>query len=206
MNLIVQRGQAREYREEGTGIEFFSVTQVRRVIHDPYAGIPAETLETARVRGQRLHTRFWKVLAARGGYIERPAVLPEYKGYCRAMDTWADVNHVLPVLLEEKGVNRKLGYAGQIDAKTLYSRRKTPTLVDLKTGEPSPTDPMQLLAYNEIKIFKSQRLLDLYIREDGTYVEVWVTVKDKLTEWPAFLHGLNVLKWRQHHGQPGGLR
>lgn len=199
MSLIVQRGARREYREEETGIEYFSVTQIRHLACDPYAGLDSQVIEAARHRGQRLHQRFWRVLAAREGLIAEPPILPDLEGYCKAMDAWARDHAVVPMLLETKGVNRKLGYAGTLDAKVLYSRRKTETLVDLKTGDEGPTDIMQLLAYDAIPEFKSKRLLDLYIRADGTYRERWVSALDRLTNWPVFLNALSLLRWRTTH-------
>ena len=204
MNLITQRGEPYEYREEANGQPprlSFSVSQIRRVIHDPFAHVPEDVLKQAQLRGSKLHTRFWKLLAWRDGLRgESPPVIPGLEGYCTAMETWAERNQAKPLQLESKSVNRKLGYAGQFDAQILYGRRCEITLMDLKTGDETLTDPMQLLAYDEMEGCKSKHLLDLYIHPTGTYKEVWITAIHRTTEWPWFLTGLNLLKGRRSHG------
>ena len=70
MDIITQRGEPYEYREVLDGQAsylYFSVTQIRRVIHDHYALIPEHVLLAAQFRGTLLHTRFWKLLAWRDG-------------------------------------------------------------------------------------------------------------------------------------------
>lgn len=201
MKLQTERGRMREYVDLETGQRYWSVSEVRRCLHDTYAGIPEAMLAPARDRGTRLHARFWRVLAARMGYIPHPAVIPELEGFCLAMDAWAEQIKAQPVLLEHKSVNQKLGYAGTCDAQILYGPKEILTLVDLKTGGRTSTDTCQMLAYNEMVGLKSSALMDLYIQDDGTYKEVFVTAKDKTRDWPAFLNALSVLRWRANHGR-----
>lgn len=200
--LTAQRGQTREYRDE-TGAEFFSVTQIRRMAFDPYVGIPPATLEAARQRGTLLHRRFWKVLAAQNPLlgVSMPPVLPGLEGYCEAMDRWVREHHVQPVKLEEASCHRKMGYAGTADAQVWYDSKRILTLMDLKTGEPTVTDPMQLLAYRQMDGYEgSRKLLDLYVRADGRAIERWVSVKDAAHQWAWLLAALGVLKGRLTHG------
>lgn len=201
MTLVTHRGEQYEYVEQETGAKLFSVTQIRRCAHDTYAGIPEHTLEAARHRGTLLHRRFWKVLGSRDELCHPPFVLPTLEGYCGAMDLWADTNQVQPVRLEEPSANLKLGYAGTPDAEVVYGPKAVVVLVDLKSGAPTLTDPMQLLGYHKMTGYDgAQRLLDLYIRKDGTYKEVWVTAREKVTQWPAFINSLNLLTWRVNNG------
>lgn len=196
MKLQPQRGCTREYCDLDTQKKFFSVSQIRAMMLNPYQGVPASTLEAARQRGTLLHTRFWKLLAARGGLCEHPAIIDQYAGQCQAMDAWAEQHQVLPVRLEEPGCNHLYGYAGTPDAQVRYGPKQILTLVDCKTGTPIRTEAAQMYAYDEMEGYQSEQLLDLYLREDGTYHEVRRSAKDKSLHWPAFLHALNILTWR----------
>lgn len=199
MSLITHRGFAYEYEETERRLKLFSVSQIRKVMHDGMAGIPLSVLEPARLRGTLLHQRFWKMLAWRAALCEMPPIIEAYEGQCRAMDRWAEENGVMPVKLEEPSLNLKLGYAGCVDTQCLYGGQEVMTLADLKSGEPQVTDPAQLLAYDEMAGYESEQLLDLYVHADGTYTEKWVTKKDKTLQWPWFLSALNVLKGRRNH-------
>jgi hypothetical protein len=200
MNLITRRGEPCEYHDLDSGEDFFSVTQVRRCMHDSYADIPHDVLEPARLRGERLHTFFWKLLGYRAGVCDRPAVIPEYRGYCVAIDGWAMKHDIIPLEVEKKSANLKLGVAGCLDTRCLYGPKRVVTLTDLKSGGETLTDAVQLLAYDTMEGNKSQQLLDLYVLEDGSYEERWVTNKDKRMQWPAFLNAVNLLRWRRNHG------
>lgn len=196
MAVIADRGAKQEYVNEETGTRYFSVTQVRQVVHNPTIGIPADALEFARQRGTVLHQRFWRLLASRAKLVEHPKVIPRLEGYCKAMDDWAEEHMVEPISLEDTVVHEKLGYAGQKDAVIYYGKAGYQVLMDLKTGQPSVTDTMQLLAYNEAGKAKVSRMMDLYIFANGSYHEKWVTMQDKIKHWAAFLNALSLLKWR----------
>jgi len=199
MTLITKRGAAFEYETE-LGAKLFSVSQIRKIMDDSMSRVPLALLEPARLRGTILHRRFWRLLAHRAGLCPMPGLIEEYAGRCRAMDEWADKNQVVPRRIEEPSANLKLGYAGCGDTICLYGGKGLLTLTDLKTGEPQLTDPAQLLAYDEMDGYRSEQLLDLYVHEDGTYTEKWVTKKVRVTQWPWFLSALNVLRSRRNHG------
>lgn len=200
LTLVTRRGQQYEYHDLDTKKDFFSVTQVRRTMHDTYAGIPLEILEPARLRGERLHTYFWKALGYRAGVCERPEVIPEYQGYCVAIDTWCAVYDVIPIELEKKSANVKLGIAGQLDTRCLHGPKRIVTLADLKTGGVTLTDPAQLMCYETMEGNKSDQLLDLYISGDGSYRQKVVTRRERVEQWPAVLSAINLLRWRNNHG------
>jgi hypothetical protein len=201
VNFLTHRGSPYEYEETESGRkDLFSVSQIRKVMDDSMSRIPAHMLEAARIRGTLLHQRFWKMLAWRAGLCSFPPLIAAYPGQCRAMDEWADKNNVLPRKLEEPSANFKLGYAGCADTQCLYGSMQILTITDLKSGGEQITDPAQLLAYDEMEGYRSEQLLDLYVHEDGSYTEEWVTKKDKIVQWPWFLSALNVLKGRRNHG------
>jgi len=200
MIISCTRGESYEYHQGA--VDLFSVSQVRKMAHDTYAGIPLEVLEPARKRGEILHRRFWKLLASRAGLMEKPLVIPEFDGYCRSMDDWAERNQVIPVKLEEVSACLKLGFAGTPDALVRMGRRQRLTLLDLKTGALTLTDPMQLIAYKHMQGYEeADDLLDLYIQPDSSHAkEKPVTPAMKATEWSWFLTALNLLKARRNHG------
>jgi hypothetical protein len=200
MNLATRRGAPYEYVDVENGKAFFSVTQVRNCMHDTYAGIPVECLEPARKRGELLHTFFWKWLGFRAEVYSRPEILPAYPGYCEAIVNWAEMYSVVPLEVEKRSANLKLGIAGCLDTRCLYGQKRVVTLTDLKTGCGTLTDVAQLLCYDSMEGNKSDQLLDLYIHEDGSYTEKFVKRKDKVEQWPAVLNAINLLKWRRNHG------
>jgi hypothetical protein len=196
MPIIVERGAKQEYVDTEDGRRYFSVSQVRQVVHNPTIGIPSDVLEQARQRGAILHQRFWRLLASKVKLVEHPQIVPGLEGYCAAMDTWALEHLVEPISLEEIVVSKTHGYAGQKDATIYYGKAGWRVLVDLKTGQPTVTDTMQLLAYNEASSTRLSRMMDLYIFANGSYHEKWVTMQDKIKHFPPFLNAISLLRWR----------
>lgn len=201
MRFITHRGQPREYEEAESGLWLFSVSQIRKTCFDSMKNVPPDLLEAARYRGTLVHRFLWMHLAYRGGIIEAPPIVPEIEGYCYSVERWAKRNDVRPLLLEYRSLNRRLGYAGQVDAKVLYGAKQIETLMDGKSGVPTVTDPMQLLLYNEMEHLRSKQLLDVYFQEDGSEAEeVFVDIRKKVTEWPWAMGGLSVLQGQVNHG------
>lgn len=202
MHLIVHRGAKHECRETDQGIDLFSVSQIRKMAHDPYVGIPEQVMEAARHRGTLLHRRFWRVLAAQAGLLTMPLPLQQFAGYCTSMDEWVKRNQVMPVKIEEASLSLKFGFAGTPDALVRFGRKQRLTLIDLKTGAVNLTDPMQLLAYQKMDGYEEAvDLIDVYVQADGSYaVEKPVTPGMKATEWAWFLSALGNLQSRINHG------
>ena len=200
--ITCHRGAAYEYHETETRADLFSVSQIRKVAHDPYCGIPEDVLEAARQRGTILHGRFWRLLASRAGLLEKPAVIVGLEGYCASMDEWVERQQVRPLKIEEPSFTLKYGYAGTPDALVRYGFKRRLALIDLKTGAVNKTDPMQLLAYQKMDGYDEARdLIDVYIQADGSAaVEKPVTPGMKATEWAWFLSALGVLQGRVNHG------
>lgn len=199
MKLLTQRGEKQEYRDEETGRTFYSVTQVRKVADDPYMGIPESVLEPARVRGTVLHRRFFFAVASLEGLCPYPAVIPSIAGYCQSMDRWIETRKPTRIMLETPSCNVRYGYAGTADALLNIYLKKTwrKVLLDLKTGAPTRTDPMQLCAYEHMDGYKADELLDVYLdAEGGDAKERFVTKGQRATEFAAFLNALSLLKWR----------
>lgn len=204
MALVTQRGQPREYRDEATGDEFYSVTQIRTVAHDPYAGLAASILEPARQRGALLHRRWFFALASLAGHCDAPRVIPALHGYCASMDAWIAAKRPSVLALEQPGVNRRYRYAGTPDAVLLLTEtvrkrsRARRTIVDLKTGARTKTDAMQLVAYSHLDEMQVEDLLDLYLDPDGGMPEerTYNNPGERAKEWAAFLAAAALLSWR----------
>lgn len=199
MKLITQRGEKQEYRDEETGRTFYSVTQVRKVAFDSYAGIPESVLEPARVRGTLLHKRMFFCFASLEGLCPYPAVLAGLEGYCTSMDLWVEKRKPTRDKLESASFNDRYGYAGTPDALlNIYLNKKwRKVLFDLKTGAPVRTDPMQLCAYEHMDGYRTDELMDVYLDADGGDAkEQFVTKGQRATEWAAFLNALSLLRWR----------
>lgn len=200
MTITCTRGATYEYHADM--VDLFSVSQIRKVAHDPYIGIPEEILEAARQRGTLLHHRFWRMLAAQVGLMPIPPVLHQFAGYCTSMDEWITRNQVRPIKIEESSLSLKFGYAGTPDALVTIGPKQFTALLDLKTGAPTKTDPMQLLAYQKMDGYEDAGyLVDVYVQADGTTAkEARITSSMKATEWCWFLNALGVLRSRVNHG------
>ena len=199
MKLIAQRGEKQEYRDEETGRTFYSVSQVRKVAFDPYVGIPESVLEPARGRGTILHRRFFFAIASLEGLCPYPAVFPKYAGYCQSMDRWIEKRKPIRILLEAARCNLRLGYAGTLDGlfKMVPIRKPRRVLMDLKTGEKTVTDILQMCAYEHMEDCQADELVDVYLDASGGEAkEQWATRGNRATGWNAFISALNILKWR----------
>lgn len=203
MKLITQRGEKQEYRDAETGRTFYSVTQVRRVAFDSYAGIPDSVLEPARVRGTLLHKRMVFCFAAQNGLCAYPSILVGLEGYCQSMDRWIERRKPTCDKVEMASVNQRYGYAGTPDALLNmrigkgFCQKWRKVIFDLKTGSPVRTDMMQLCAYEHMDGYKADELLDVYLDSDGGDAkEQFVTKGQRGTEWAAFLNALSILRWR----------
>ena len=74
----------------------------------------------------------------------------------------------------------------------LYGPTALLTLMDLKTGEETITDPMQIVAYNHMDDLKSRALLDLYLDADGGPArERWIKPGEQGVQWAVFLNALS---------------
>jgi hypothetical protein len=202
MNLTVHRGAKHEYRETEQGVDLFSVSQIRKMAHDPNLGIPEQVLEAARHRGTVLHRRLWRLLASQAGLLPVPPATPQFAGYCTSMDEWIKRNQVMPVKIEEASCSLKFGYAGTPDALVTIGPKQFTALIDLKTGAPTKTDPMQLIAYQKMEGYEDAAyLVDVYVQADGSRAkEARITSGMKATEWAWFLNALGVLQSRVNHG------
>ncbi len=204
MKLLCTRGARREYRDPGSGEEYFSASQLLKVLEpDLFQGVHHQTLELARQRGVDLHRYFFFALAHHTGHEkDRPAdVAPEWAGYQEAIWKFLAEWQPEPLLLEEASRDRKRGIAGRPDAKLRLpiergSIRLKITLVDLKTGSLDRLHAVQANIYRRFEEYDDvQAMRTLYIRADGTYSFPPI-YRDPMHE-AAIDNAIQILRWRE---------
>jgi len=194
MRLTCTRGAPYEYTDPQTREQFFSCSQLLKVL-DPnvYAYVEDAVLEAARQRGVDLHKIFFYWMASLRGLCAVPARPTEFGGYYDAIGQWIHDRHPYPLLLEEPSVNRKWGVAGTKDCKGMIEKKIE--LVDLKTGGPLRIHDAQLNCYRTFEDAQDvQRMRTLYIHKDGTYTDP-IVYRDPM-HVAALENAVNVLRWR----------
>lgn len=195
MKLLCTRGAAREYKNPLDGKEYYSHSQVARVIWpDPYAGVEDAVMEFARQRGTDLHRLFFFLMASLRGLCPRPARPAEFAGYYDAMLKFVEERKPYPLLIEESSKNDKLGVAGTVDLKCRLPHDVW--IIDLKTGtEDKAPHAFQVNLYKTFDEYKDAKKLGvLYVREDGTYRLRPVPVNPLAVA--VAQNAVSILRWR----------
>lgn len=194
MSLITQRGARKEYRDSVTGREYFSISQIRKVLDDSYRNANPRDLEAARIRGNALHLRFALATAAKSGLCPYPDVIPAYAGHCRQMDRWIEAERFVPIKIEEPAACEKDGFAGTPE-NLLKFHDGTLRIVDLKTGAKTKTDAVQLMLNKRLAGYEAADvLMDLYLSGEGKPSPV--EQRFDPFAYAAAFSALNVLKWQ----------
>jgi hypothetical protein len=204
--ILTRRGQPFEKHDTETGTDLFSVSQIRNVLYNPYAGLDLRVLEAARTRGQRLHRRMFFAVAhvTNAAACPYPDRIEAYGGYCDSMDRWIEAVRPKGLRLEEDGWNLERGYAGIVDGLVHLERHRYSELAlgDWKTGLVNPTDLIQVVAYSHMEPYTCKHQFVLYLDADGGPArEVWVERGERGAHWAAFLNGLSVLRWRMRYAK-----
>lgn len=194
MKLQCTRGAEYEYTDPVTGEQFFSCSQLLKVL-DPnvYAYVDDAVMEAAQQRGVDLHQIFFYWCASLRWLCPVPARPVEFGGYYDAIGKWIHERKPHPLLLEEPSVNRKWMVAGTKDFKGIIDKKIE--LLDLKTGGPLRIHDAQLNCYRTFEDCQDvQRMRTLYIHADGTYRDPIVS-RDPM-HVAALENAVNVLRWR----------
>ena len=194
MKLLCTRGAQYEYRDPVTGEQFFSCSQVLKVLEpDLYAGVDDVVMELAQQRGIDLHKVFFYWLASLKGLCPRPERPKEFGGYYDAIGKFIADYRPEPILLEESSVNRKWGVAGTPDAKLWIAKKID--MPDLKTGVPHRIHKAQANCYRTFEEYQDVETMHmLYIRADGTYEYAPIARSPFYRAWLE--NGVNVLRGR----------
>lgn len=179
------------------GMRIASVTQVLEP-HLPYANLPKDLMEAARLRGTLVHALTEHV--DNGSYdLEMQELANEsgLGGYVVAWLRYLKEHKVTIHESEQRVYHNKYRYSGTFDR--IVEEADTPgilELVDIKTGELSPFYALQTVAYckavEEGGITIPRRSC-VQLKPDGTYRH---KPYDKPEDWPAFLGALKMAEWR----------
>ena len=87
--------------------------------------------DESQIRGTAIHACCASYL--RGLYV--PKLKQEYQGYVDSFKIWADENIEDVILVEERLVDKDLGYCGQLDCVLKLKKHEKLCVSDLKTGK-----------------------------------------------------------------------
>lgn len=175
------------------GVRVPSVTQVVSVLDD-FSGIPAATLEAARIFGGHVHDAI--ALDIRG-VLNWQKLARVLVPYLEAWRRFLKDSGMVITASELRVAHAKLGYAGKLDAKGLLSR--APSIVDVKSGEMPRSVGPQTAGYEAALAaaygIKVRRRYCLQLNPAFACGYKLHPLEDR-TDWPNFLSALNVWKFR----------
>lgn len=199
MRLQVHRGAVREYVDLDTGRAYYSVSQVLAWL-DGRLRAETATPSAALQRGTLLH-RYWALtLGTHAGLCAPPPPLAGEADICRQLGQWTAQTVAVPLLIEESRAHATEPYAGTLDAIVQLRDGRT-VLLDLKTGQPTVRDQVQVTAYSRLDGLPPLDAVGLlYAHPGGVRVE-WVPAGVRMAHWTAFTAALRCLEWHAIYGQ-----
>ena len=169
------------------------------MLDDAYAGVPDWNLRAAAERGEALHRLCLSYLASLGGLCQAPTSIPsEYQPAYNSFVNWCSENYVVPIAIEQEGVNALNGFRGHPDALVLFGPDQILLLIDLKfTASILRINRVQVQAYCKLDLYKTaQRAILLHIHPITGEIRTY-PIKHDPRDWAAFLNALSIWKWRQ---------
>lgn len=175
------------------------VSTILKVLDDSYASVPTGVLAAAAERGERLHRLCLTYLASLDDLCEKPQEIrvedqPTYLAFVE----WCELHKVKPIAVEQESVSTQHQYRGTPDALVKYGPKQVPKLIDLKfTASILRINHVQIQAYRALDLYgDAEGCLLIHINpKDGKLKQE--TVKPATRDFIAFLHALNVWRWRQ---------
>jgi hypothetical protein len=184
--LVCDRSQRRHY---GDGERrYYSVSQVIDVLVGPRSYPP-----DAAQRGTDVHLICELELHRRYHGGPAPTIPAEYAGYHRSFCGWLDRAELDPLDIEQPRAHASFPYAGTPDLVAVLAGALT--VIDLKSGGPSPWHAVQLQAYMRM-VDRAARGLILYLDRDGGAPKTRI-VRARSADWSAFVCALGILQWRE---------
>jgi hypothetical protein len=176
------------YRLDGRPVP--SVTQVLAPLTD-YSGVPADVLETARIRGQWVHDAIHRHCR---GVLEPDALGADVRPYFDQYLRFMDESGFVPIASEVRVASKKYGYAGTLD---LMGHFKAETLLDIKATADlpdavGPQTAMYAQGYAETFGRTVKRRACLHLFPDRYRVEPLTSDLD----WTVALSCLNVWRYK----------
>jgi hypothetical protein len=183
---------AHVYRLDGKVVP--SVTQILAPLVD-YSGIPADVLETARIRGQWVHDAVNRHCR---GVLDPATLGADVRPYFDQFLLFLSDSAFVPTASEVRVASPKYGYAGTVDLVGEFLNGET--LLDVKATAdlPAAVGPQTAgyaQAFAETFGRQLKRRSCLHLFPDRYRVEPLTDPVD----WPTFLSCLNVARWRARH-------
>lgn len=182
-----------------SGVVIPSVTQVLEAagISD-FSGVPAEVLDRAKMRGTAVHEACWYDDQKD---LNEATLDPSLTGYVNAWRKFRDEQQIEIKLIETRVYNSQ-GFAGTFD-RLVTMPKWGEAMLDLKTGEETPSWRIQLAAYVKGfygKLSPKCRRGAVKLRKDGSYQLCWYEMKDMARDWNVFAGALAVYQYRKEQG------
>ena len=115
--------------------------------------------DESRIRGNAIH-------ACCAGYLKGlyfPKLMENYQEYIDSFKEWADENIEDVILVEERLIDKDLGYCGQLDAVLKLKDHEKPCIVDWKTGKALQKSwILSISAYAALEAHRQQVGIDVY--------------------------------------------
>lgn len=188
---------AEEHKYKWNGVRVPSVTQVLGAVGIPdLSAIPVETLETARIRGTRVHRlcEFYDK-----GELDETEMDDIGRGY---LEQWKKVRESMGTFhwIEHPLYSKKFGYAGTPDRVQVVEKSRTGMVLDIKTGYDALAAAPQLAGYGnlvmencEIKLRHITRVVIL-LNPDSYSIK---SLGDPV-DWAVFLSALNIYRYKKN--------
>lgn len=153
-------------------MDFPRVTEILRPFTS-YDQVPQKILSKAAARGTSVHATCAGI--ARGAWIPESMVNPEYIGYIKSFQQWANDQVKDFLIIEKRYATETLRYSGQLDF-VIKGHDEKLYLVDLKTSaRPQKTYPLQMAAYDFLLKNADLQIhgaMIVYLDKDGEYPNI----------------------------------
>jgi hypothetical protein len=181
------------------GLRLPSVTQILESVglSPDYSGVPADHLEFARDRGDKVHKA--TALDDRGD-LDEDTLDPRIAPYLEAWRQFRRDHHFEPVEIEFMFYSKRHGYAGTLD-RLGASDLAEHTLIDLKTCQKidlksvGPQTGGYSWGYCEFSgqaIYKQIKRFAVRLQPDGYKL---IECKNR-QDFDVFLHALSIVNWK----------
>ena len=183
------------------GARLPSVTQVLAPLND-FAGIPRQTLEAARIRGQYVHAAGELIVQGR---LDWQSVPEHYRGYVDALYAYLEQSPWSPVGTEQIVYHSRFKYAGRLDL--VACNGSSSGVFDWKSGASfpkivGPQTAAYLAARNSMldgsgkPLKRLRRRFAVMLHDDGRFDSRELSHRDMNRDFAIFVSCLNVYRWK----------
>lgn len=156
-----------------------------------FSGIPAETLEHARLRGIAVHDACHFLDE---NDLDWSSVSGEIEPYVKAWERFKKDTGAVVESCEVASYHPTLFYAGRLDRIVRFPMARTAMLLDLKTYKPDAVTGVQLAAYANLQGLPVIRA-GLWLKDTGKYS--LTEFNDENGDWSVFLMALKLAQFKE---------